>query len=117
MPIPAQIKYIALFILFTAATFSFSKTSLQIWENSKRVENLQSDVSTLQEQKQTLISELSYVRSVEYIEREARNRLNLIKPNERVFISPVVLSARSEDASGVTGNSKSNLDLWVDLFF
>ena len=124
MFIPAHVKYIVLSLLFTIATVNFARTTLSIVESSKRLDALKNEVSELEETKVALERELDFKSTDSFIEEEARNKLNLIKPGEEVFVMPVdkssqtvtsqVLSATTEvDSAG----TQSNFKKWVELFF
>ncbi|HSX39276.1 MAG TPA: septum formation initiator family protein [Candidatus Saccharimonadales bacterium] len=118
---PAQLKYIVLSILFVLASVNFTRTALDIVQNSKRLEDLHSDVASLQKQQSDLNASISYKQSVDYIEERARDALNLIKPNEQAFVVPQgagVLAA--EDTKPVILSTKqkqaSNFQMWMQLF-
>lgn len=122
MPVPAFIKYIALFILFSLATYNFTRTSLDILESSKRLKNLESEVAVLEDKNSKLKEELTYVKSLDFIEREARRRLNLVKPNEKVFISATGRNQYSsvlgdQSTKALLNKTDSNPRKWYILFF
>lgn len=118
MEFPAQIKYIAISLLFILASINFTRTTLSIIKSSRRLDNLQTEVEELENKKISVEQELEYKKSDEYIEQVARNDLNLIKPGERVFVSPDVLSTVTEKTNQAASNiEQSNAKLWANLFF
>lgn len=119
MPIPASVKYIFFSALFALAAINFTRTTLNIIQSSKRLDRLRDEVVSLEEEKVSLEEDLEYRKSTYYIEMEARNKLNLIKPGEYVYISPVVLSEFSERALSENHDAKvfSNSRQWLELFF
>lgn len=124
MFIPAHVKYIVLSLLFTIATVNFARTTLSIVESSKRLDALKNEVSALEETKVALERELDFKSTDSFIEEEARNKLNLIKPGEEVFVMPVDKSSRtitSQVLSATTEvdsvGTQSNFKKWVELFF
>ena len=87
-------------------------------QNSKRLESLQLEVSSLENKQADLTKTIAYKKSAEYIEERARNALNLIKPNEKVYVVQEVLGDSTETAvnqPGKTRENKSTFQLWVDL--
>ncbi|MFA6981546.1 MAG: septum formation initiator family protein [Patescibacteria group bacterium] len=118
MPIPAYVKYIALSILFIIATVNFSKTTISIIESSKRLDETEEEVLSLESERENLEKELDYRKSDEFIEEKARNDLNLIKPGERVYVVSEELTKKVEEARKLVGEiEKSNIQKWADLFF
>ena len=87
MSLPAQIKYIVLSIMFVIASINFTRTALDILQNSKRLESLQTEVSVLEFKQEELNNSIAYKKSVDFVEERARNALNMIKPNEKVFVA------------------------------
>lgn len=72
----------------------------------------------LENNKVSAEEELAYKSSEQYIEQVARNDLNLIKPGEKVFVAPEVMSAVTDKTAEVKDElEKSNIQLWADLFF
>lgn len=131
MSIPAQIKYIVLTVLFCLSTFNIFKTTLNIFQSSKRLESLHGEVDSLEQKRDTLIAETEYKKTTDYIEEKARNELNFIKPGESVFVMPKkVLGIQDErgDFVGPTTQDKvmqvnnkvmtqNNAKMWLELFF
>ncbi len=90
-------------------------------QSSKRLEDMKSEISTLEEKKVTLESMIAYKRTNEFVEERARNALNLIKPGEKVYISELIPanSVVIENGKVVEDSmpkEKTNAQLWVELF-
>lgn len=122
MPAQSRIKYLLLSLIFGLATISFLRTTLDIMQSSKRLDEMKADVATLENKKTSLENSINYKKSDEYVEEQARNELNLIKPNEKVFIAPKVLGEKGErteePSEKVTATTEdSNPKLWFELFF
>lgn len=118
MPVPAHVKYIGLSILFVLAAINFTRTTLSVVKSSRRLDELKGGVILLEDEKAVLVKELEYKKTADYIEREARNKLNLAKPGEQIFVAPEVLSAAaSGEAMVPKEGEKSNPQLWLELFF
>lgn len=121
MAIPAHVKYIGISILFILASINFTKTALEILENSKRLDNVSQEVEELKEVKREYENSVAYKKTDEYIEEKARNDLNLIKPGEKVYVLPqglreVNLESRVLGEKNVNFSEKSNPSKWIALF-
>ena len=126
MAIPAPTKYFVFSIFFILASVNFTRTALQIVENSKRLDELSQEVSGLEKEKEELTEAVAYKKTDEYIEEKARNDLSLIKPGEKVYVIPKELKDVNLEAT-VLGQStsidfseidrdKSHVKQWVQLF-
>jgi len=117
MSILAQLKYIVFTLLFVVATVNFARTTLTILHSSQRLEDLKTNVATLEAKRSNMETTIAYKKTDEFIVERARNALNLIKPGEKVFVMPVVLAASSEKlVSNTVEKEKSNFQSWLDLF-
>lgn len=130
MNITEQLKYIVATIVLIVLTINFTKNSVGIVENSKRLEDLRQEVTSLEAEKSNLENVLEYKKSDDYIVKEARNSLNLQKPGEDVFVIPkkeialVVDAVKSETAASESNKPKHvvvvqvpNYQKWFNLFF
>lgn len=116
-------KYIGFSFLLLVGSISLIRTTFEIMKSNKRLDDLKAEVTLLEEDKLALLSELEFQKSDDYVEQEARNKLNLVKPGENVYVlsnefeedlqkdlfKENVLSMNSEV------KEKSNLKLWLDL--
>jgi cell division protein FtsB len=128
MAVPARTKYIFLTILFVLASINFTRTALEIIDNSKRLDSLSQEVEEMETQKQELEESVSYKNTDEYVEEMARNDLNLVKPGEKVYVIPKELKEDSLEAKVLGGSSvverlssessgdESNITKWIKLF-
>lgn len=94
---------------------------------SEKVKKLQEEANTLQQETKKLQDKISYLRTPEYIEREAKEKLNLKKPGENValiqsdrFQSELTEQAEEVSRRGVHVTIKgdiSNPRRWWNYFF
>lgn len=86
---------ITLIVIAFAVYFVYTIISQQVTINqkSKEIETLQSKVDAAAEESKRLEQEIESLNDPEYLERIAREKLGLVRPNERVFID----SNKSED--------------------
>lgn len=124
----SHFKYIILSLLFIGASINFTRTTLEILKSSQRLDELENEVNTLESTKKDLENSIEYKKTDEFVEEKARNDLNLVKPNEKIFIVKN-LDLKSEnygikdlgDNKNILGaidkNTNSNLYQWYRLFF
>jgi cell division protein FtsB len=128
MFVSAKLKYVILTVLFFVAAINLTRTTLEIFKSSKRLEDLGGEVSELQREKQELEESIGYQGTDAYVEERARNDLNLIKPGDHIFvidggievdgeISNDVLAEISERINKENDFKDSNIYHWYRLFF
>ncbi len=71
------------------------------------------DLDREKQENQQLKTELSYVKSQEFIEEEARNKLFMVKPGESGVIVPQDLIKKKEVKKEI---ELSNWQQWINLF-
>jgi cell division protein DivIC len=131
MAFSARGKYILLSVLLILASINFTRTAYDILKSSKRLDDLEEEVSGLNSRKQRLQEEIERKKTPEYVEEKARNELNMIKPGEKIVVfvtetlgknnnSPVYNENNTNvlSATTVVDPPKSpNPVLWYRLFF
>lgn len=76
---------IAIILIYTGLTCISQSKKLQSYNNQKKY--YASQIEDLNEEKQDLEEEQKNVNSSEYIEEQAREKLDMYYPNERVYVS------------------------------
>ncbi len=132
---PSNIKYLALSVLLILASISFIRTTIEIFQSSKKLDTAKQEISSLETKKDQLEKSIAYKKTDSYVEKVARDDLNLVKPGERVFVvkdenydkdkpkpeldSEPTLGASTERLSkDLTWHQrKLNLKKWLNLFF
>jgi cell division protein FtsB len=82
----------------------------------REVAKLQDQTEKIKKDNEQLSSLIQYLNTPEYKEKEAREKLNLVKEGEHVVVLP------QGDVSGATNskedkNRSSNYKVWLDYFF
>ncbi len=83
-----KIKILLFLISLGLAGFSLSKTISDVYEKSRRVNELKSDIAKLEEENKKLNEEFAYKSTDEFIEKEAREKLFMGFIGERILIIP-----------------------------
>ncbi len=82
-------------ILFSGLLLILSVSSIvatvNVLKKGGRLIEAKRELETLQKQKADLEQEAEYRRSPEFVEQEARNKLNMVKPGEEVYLKPKIL--------------------------
>lgn len=112
---------IVILIIFVLSLF---RTAQQISAGRRRLAEVKNEVNSVIKQKDNLGKEIKERESLTFLETEARNQLNLIKPGERI----VILPKKGDLSSPLIGNSEESLQnqkralepnwvKWKRLFF
>ena len=82
-------------------------------QNSKTVNNLNTDLESAKHESIFLQQKLLYVKSDDFIEKQAREKLNLVKNGEYVVLAP----KPDEKAQEKPVDEIPNWKKWLKLFF
>lgn len=123
MKISSKTKHIlgSLTLLFLA--FGFVKSTIEVYQSSKRLGDFAKEVSDLESEKAKLEEEIEHKKTLEYIEEKARNELNLVKPGERVYVIKDTPEGNLSDVLSETverfdpNYKDDNWYMWYKLFF
>lgn len=117
----------SLLLLFILLVFVLSllRTARQISLGKNRLAEVKSQVNQTIEQKVSLEKEIKDRESLTYLEAEARNRLNLIKPGERIIILPKKPDGENSLGQDLAANKNNVVEVsnepnwlkWKRLFF
>ena len=95
---------------------SSSQSVWSLWQKQGEAEKKRQEVEKLEVENRRLQSRLAYEQSPQFVEKQAREKLNLVKPGETVVVIPEdVLKAAT--ASAVPTPPPPNWQQWLRLFF
>ena len=95
---------------------SLSRSVWDLWQKQGEVGEVRDRVDKLQRENTRLTSELDYVKTDAFVEKEAREKLKLVKPDETIVVIPEsVLQAATASASPTP--MPPNWEQWMKLFF
>ncbi len=114
-------KTFSIVLIFLFAAFLVYGLAKQINDSIKvgeRLENAAEEVSKLQERNRNLRNDLSDVQKKEYVEKVARNKLNMSKPGETViFITDqTLLQVIESERPKPPPIEPPNWERWIRLF-
>jgi cell division protein FtsB len=92
---------------------SFSKDIYNLWKKSQEIGSEQIKLENLKQENEELKNKLEYVKTPEFVEKEARDRLGLVQEGEAVVIMP-------EKITNNEANQSTDVPIWKkwwQLFF
>lgn len=115
-----KLAAIPVFLLGLFICFQLTRSIAGLWRGGGRVEDLQREVWELEEEKKLLEQKKAYYQTPEFVEEQARNKLQMTKEGERVVILPrSVVEERGlkglKEGEGVL--KKGNWEKWVDYWW
>lgn len=104
-------KYLILFLIVFMGYVSYSvfNTEIRIHELKAKEAALQDELQKLSVEKEQLLKDLEESRSLESIERIAREKLKMVKPNEVIYVikeDPDANAAKENQTSPANGGKK-----------
>ncbi len=103
--------YLGAILVLLVVINGFAHSIYDLWTKRDVVKEAQQNLEKEKMQNQKLKKELSKVGTKEFVEQEARNKLFLVKPDEKVVIIPVASKSAEKKEP-----PKPNWQKWVDLF-
>lgn len=93
-----------------------SKNIYRLFKAGDQVKLAQQSLEELEKKHQEMLRKKEYYQSEEFVEQEARNRLNMSKSGETVVILPPNLGQKNESTPNFTPELP-NWQKWFKLFF
>ena len=110
---PIQILIIIIGIAFIV---SLSRSILKMFRASDELRLAEQKIEELQEEAASLTVKKEFYQSEEFIEQEARNKLNMVKEGEAVVVLPPNLKEILGEKENQPQASLSNWRQWLNLF-
>lgn len=109
-----KILFIAIVAIFIVIVNNLVHSIYDIWQKKDFVAQAQKELDFQKQENQRLKSALSYSQTPEFIEKEARDKLFMVKKGEKRILLPKE-SENSRDES--VKNNEPNWKKWWNLFF
>jgi len=90
---------------------------LHLFKAWQQIEKIEKKVAELEEKKKELSEKYQYYQTPEFIEEEARNKLNMAKPGETIVILPPNIKNLNSDYKAQFSPQIPNWKKWWNLFF
>lgn len=106
---------IAILIFEVYLIITLSRSVWDLWEKQAELEIVKEKVDKLARENKRLQGEYGYVQTDEFVEKQAREKLKLVKPNETVVVIPESV-LRAATASATPTPVPPNWVQWMRLF-
>lgn len=107
-----KILFLTIVVILLVIINNLVRSIYDIWQKKDFVTEAKNELSFQKQENQRLKSALSYSKTQEFIERQARDKLFMVKEGEQ----RILLSKDTEEVQGKK-ESLSNWKQWWNLFF
>jgi cell division protein FtsB len=98
-------------VLLILAASSITVT-LQVAHRGRRLVEARTELAALRQEKERLDAEVLYRQSADFVEQEARNKLNMVRPGEEVYLKPKISGddlLGAQDSQGANQHSRGGI--------
>ena len=125
MYLPRLLKNLIYLSVFVYFLYSVYATSSAIYSSSKKTEEIIHKKDVLGAKKQELESKLQVINTDDFVEKEARTKLNMKKEGEELYLMPKSDQEKPEnityqetfDFNYEEKDTRSNFEKWVQILF
>lgn len=107
--------FVVIVIVLLATINGLAHSIYDLWHKQDLVTSAKQQLDTEKFKNQKLKGELSYVKSPQFIDEEAHNKLFLVKPGEQEVLISQKLT--QEDNAAKPASNVPNWQQWLKLFF
>lgn len=112
-----KIVYVGVIIISIFIINNFVRSIFNLWSKQDILVKAQKELIDKKRKNEDLKKKLSIVQSQDFLEKEARNKLLMVKPGEKqVLISQELLNSTGSAKERLEEN-KPNWQKWWELFF
>ena len=112
-----KIVYLGVVILSLFIINGLVHSIYSLWQKQGLVANARQDLEKEQLKNKHLKDELAQTSNRQFIEEEARDKLFLAKPGEKIIVIPSTYLQASPSVSLTPSNTLPNWEKWWELFF
>lgn len=113
-----KIFYIIIVIIGVYLIINLGSNITNLWQRQEEVGMTRQELETLKKENKDLKAQSEYFQTPEFLEREAREKLGLVRPGEKqVIIEEGLLKATEEAKPQESQNFWRNWEKWLKLFF
>ena len=114
-----RIKKIVFFIIVISSLFiinSLIHSIYSLWQKQSLVVSARQEFEKEKTKNQKLTDDLAQVKKPQFVEEEARDKLFLAKPGEKIIVIPSTYLEASPSVSLAPRDTRPNWEKWWDLF-
>ncbi len=108
-----KITFIIIVVILLLIINDLVRSMYDIWQKKDFITQAQKELNFQKQENQRLKSSLSYSQTPEFIEKEARDKLFMVKKGEQKILIP----QEPENSSATQKNNDPNWKQWWNLFF
>lgn len=115
----SRIKPMLIILIALSMTWWFGRPFFEIIRKARRLDILKAEVAQLEQKREELEATAEYYKTDDFIEKEARDKLNMVKPGEKIVIITDDKSQGGEVATDQETIEEQipNWEKWRRLFF
>lgn len=106
-----------LVVILVLVAIALGRESYRYFRISKQIKDLEKRIEELERTNEELARMEEYFQSEEFLEKEARLKLNLTKPGEKLIIVKTPEDLKEEEKETVVAREISNIQKWWEYFF
>lgn len=113
-------KKIVFFVIIIVSAFIINnmiRSIYTLWQKNHLVTDLRLEVEQEKQKNQELKSKLAQVKDKDFVEEQARNKLFMVKPGEKVVILSEKDLQATLSAKPKPRDTRPNWKKWWDMFF
>ncbi len=95
---------------------SSGQTALKTWQSRQRLVNLESDLAETRRENEELNKEVRQRGELNYVEKEARDRLNMVKKGEHLVILPKPKEVLGDMTQNLSLEAVEPVPVWRQWF-
>ena len=112
--------YYHIFGILALIYFAFlaGRSIYQNWQTNQEAKKIKTEIETLEIENQNLKSQIAYYQTPSFKEKEARRKLGLVKPDEKVVILSKEPPKANNNPPALSEEkpTKPNYQLWWEFF-
>ncbi|OGE76613.1 MAG: hypothetical protein A3C85_00330 [Candidatus Doudnabacteria bacterium RIFCSPHIGHO2_02_FULL_48_21] len=104
-------------LLLMAIIFYLAKETYKKRQIDQVIAGLEDEIAAAEGRNKEILELISYYKTTEYKERQARSLLGLQKEGEFAVALPQSQSAKPSETAGANADNRANYQKWWDYFF
>lgn len=109
--------FVAVIVFLIFIINNLAQSTYSLWQKKDVLVEAKQDLSKEQKENNELKEQLKVVKSPQFVESQARDKLLLVKPGENIVVVPTGLIAREQPKAVKKTPPKPNWLQWWELFF
>lgn len=118
MNLPVLLKRIFFYSAMAFGLYNLTTLTIDIYSLSQKEAEKNQKIESLETEKKRLNDKLVFINSDDFVEKEARTKLNMKKENEQIFVvNTGTNNVSREESSEAPKSKKSVFSRWMEVIF